>query len=163
MGRFTWLNRGVQDTRISQSGIKELFWVEVINYHPNYYHWPSDTKFIRIRPQRTLGSWENDKRQVTPKTLLSRVIWDNRKCEAVLRQCELRKALQIIPGSRIVICISCNMTMIVDKWPCIFNCRLAFAHLTLPLPVDVASKYFKEDVVELFKKTNLASEWLCVC
>ena len=63
-----------------------------------------------------------------------------------------RKALQIVPGSRIVTCISCNMTMSVDKCPCIFNCQLAFADLTLSLPVDVASKYFKGDVVELFKK-----------
>ena len=41
--------------------------------------------------------------------------------------------------------------MSVDKCPCIFNCQLAFADLTLSLPVDVASKYFKGDV-ELFKK-----------
>ena len=40
----------------------------------------------------------------------------------------------------------------MDKCPCIFNCQLAFADLTLWLPVDVASKYFKEDIVELFKK-----------
>ena len=26
------------------------------------------------------------------------------------------KALQIVPGSRVVTCISCNMTMRVDKW-----------------------------------------------
>ena len=44
------------------------------------------------------------------------------------------------------------MTMNVDKCPCIFNCQLAYADLTLSLPVDVASKYFKGDVVELFKK-----------
>ena len=42
--------------------------------------------------------------------------------------------------------------MRVDKCPCIFNCQLAFADLTLSSPVDVASKYFKEDVVELLKK-----------
>ena len=33
-----------------------------------------------------------------------------------------------------------------------FNYQLAFADLTLSLPVDVASKYLKEDLVELFKK-----------
>ena len=42
------------------------------------------------------------------------------------------------------------MTMRVDK--CTFNCQFAFTDLTLSLPVDVASKYFKEDVVELFRK-----------
>ena len=62
------------------------------------------------------------------------------------------KALQIVAGSRIVTCIGCSMKMRVDKCPCIFNCQLAFADLTLSLPVDVASKYFKEDVVELSKK-----------
>ena len=62
------------------------------------------------------------------------------------------KALQIVSGSRIVTCISCNMTMWEDKCPCIFNYQLAFADLTLSLPVDVASKYLKEDLVELFKK-----------
>ena len=62
------------------------------------------------------------------------------------------KALQIVPGSRIVTCISCNRTMRVDMCPCIFNCQLAFVNLTLSLPVDVASKYFKEGIVELFKK-----------
>ena len=62
------------------------------------------------------------------------------------------KALQIVPGSRIVTCLSCNMTMRVDKCPCIFNYQLAFADLTLSLPVDVASKYLKEDLVEPFKK-----------
>ena len=62
------------------------------------------------------------------------------------------KALQIFPGSRLVTCISCNMTMRVDKCPRIFNCQLASADLALSFPVDVASKYFKEDVVELFKK-----------
>ena len=44
------------------------------------------------------------------------------------------------------------MAMRVDKCLCIFNCQLAFADLTLLLSVDVASKYFKEDGVELFKK-----------
>ena len=58
-----------------------------------------------------------------------------------------RKALQIVPGSRTVTCISCNMTINVDKCSCIFNCQLAFADLTLSLPVDVASKYVKGDVV----------------
>ena len=62
------------------------------------------------------------------------------------------KALQIVPGSRILTCISCNMKMRADKYPCIFNCQLTFADLTLSLPVHVASKYFTEDVVELFKK-----------
>ena len=62
------------------------------------------------------------------------------------------KALQIVPGSRIVTCIRCNMTMRVDECLCIFNCQLTFADLTLSLPVHVASKYFKEDIVELFKK-----------
>ena len=42
--------------------------------------------------------------------------------------------------------------MRVDKCPCILNCQLVFADLTSSLPVDVASKYFKDDVVELFKK-----------
>ena len=62
------------------------------------------------------------------------------------------KALQIVPGSRIVTCISFNMTMRVDMCPCIFHCQLAFVDVTLPLPVDVTSNYFKEDFVELFKK-----------
>ena len=44
------------------------------------------------------------------------------------------------------------MTMRVLTCPCIFNCQLAFADFTSLLPVDVASKYFKENVVELFKK-----------
>ena len=62
------------------------------------------------------------------------------------------KVLQVVPDSRIVTWISCNMAMRVDKCLCIFNCQLAFADLTLLLPVDVASKYLKEDGVELFKK-----------
>ena len=44
------------------------------------------------------------------------------------------------------------MTMRVDECLCIFNCQLTFADLTLSLPVHVASKYFKEDIVELFKE-----------
>ena len=62
------------------------------------------------------------------------------------------KALQIVPGSRIVIRINRSMTMRVDKCPRIFNCQLTFADLTLSLPVDVAPKCFKEDAAELFKK-----------
>ena len=107
---------------------------------------------MRIRPQRTLGSRENDERQVIPKIVLSRVIWNHRKCGPSSINMSCGKALQIFLGSRLVTCISCNMTMRVDKCPRIFNCQLASADLALSFPVDVASKYFKEDVVELFKK-----------
>ena len=52
--------------------------------------------------------------------------------------------------------------MRVDKCPCILNCQLAFANLTSSFPVDVASKYFKDDVVELFKKDETGF-WMTLC
>ena len=64
------------------------------------------------------------------------------------------KVLQIVPGSIIATCISYSMTMRVDKSPSVFNCQLTFADLTLSLPIDVTSKNFKEDVLELFKKDD---------
>ena len=53
------------------------------------------------------------------------------------------KALEIVPGSRIVTCISCSRTMKVDKSPSASNCQLTFADLNLSLRTDVTSKYFK--------------------
>ena len=64
------------------------------------------------------------------------------------------KALHIALGSWIAICISCSMTMRVDKSLSIFDYQLTFADLTLSLLIETISKYFKEDVVDLFKKDN---------
>lgn len=44
--------------------------------------------------------------------------------------------------------------MRVDKSLSIFDYQLTFADLTLSLPIETISKYFKEDVVDLFKKDN---------
>ena len=158
MGRFNWLDRGVQDIRISQSGIKELFWVEVINCHadkviPNLYE--SD-----LKEHLDHGKMISDKLHL--KLYCTKLFGTTVSVGPSCVNVSCTKALQIVPGSRIVTCISCNRTMRVDVCPCIFNCQLAFADITLSLPVDVASKYFKEDVVELSKKDETGF-WMTLC
>ena len=48
--------------------------------------------------------------------------------------------------------MNCNNAMRVNKHERIFSCVLLFQKISLSLPADVASQYFKEDVMKLYQR-----------
>ena len=68
--------------------------------------------------------------------------WTNDKCG---------KPVATVPGKRIVTCMNCNNSIRVKKCECIFSYVLFFENISLSLPADVASQYFQEDVIKLYR------------
>ena len=90
--------------------------------------------------------------KLNPKICCPELVSSNMTADAACTNGKCGKPVATVPGARTVTCMNCNNTMRVKRCESIFSCVLLFEDISLPLPVNVASQYFQEDVMKLYQR-----------
>ena len=89
---------------------------------------------------------------LNPQLCCPELMGTNVTIDAACTNIKCAKPVATVPGEKTVTCMNCNNMMRVEKCKCIFKCMLLFENITLLLPADVASLYFKEDIMMLYQR-----------